>query len=200
MAVASREVVKEKPCASPASAAEARGNAYVGEGDAAMVEGNPEQAIEAYERAVKADPCLADRKEFKKKVSRARAVQTYQAGRREADQGEWESAVLLLIESVGHDPTFEPARQTLELARKQAAAAHFQKATAMPAETGGLAAMAELRKALNYDPDNAESKALLDALTRQAVREIGGEAGPAPGTADASAAAGPGTSTTAPTE
>jgi len=87
------------------------------------------------------------------------------------------SAVLLLTESVAYDPTFEPAKQTLELAKKQAAGCHVQEAARLMAQglaekvndTALLMGVAgELRKALAYDPECAEAKQLLQTVMSHA--------------------------------
>jgi tetratricopeptide (TPR) repeat protein len=171
----SREVVRERSSETSVSNDPSAAQ-LVSQGDAAMVAEDPKAALGHYTQAVQADPGLGGDEKFQKRVARAKALDAYVRGRGEADRGEWESAFLLLSESRSYDPEFRPASELLALARKQAAAAHFNKAARLLNDAEGekikpeavaLAVIAELRAALSYDPDLAEARVMIDRMARR---------------------------------
>jgi tetratricopeptide (TPR) repeat protein len=175
----SREVVHEGSVKSIKAADAATNRAgvpgcLVAEGDALMVRGDYQGAIDKYAQAVVAEPGASGDQGFLQRVIRARAALAMREGDALAEAGQWDKAVLKYLDCPAGDssPTL---RAKLDLARKQAAAVCVGRVTkamndamreGRPTDrTFAMTLLPDVRMALNYDPANTEAKMLLAKIT-----------------------------------
>jgi len=132
-----------------------------------MLTGQPGQAVQSYEEAVRRKPELARDAEFTTKLTRARCQAAFRQGQQLGRQQRWDEAIVQFQASLELDSGFAKATDALADAKRRASKQHHERALRLADEGKLNAAIREVRRALELDPENLDATDALNSIEQK---------------------------------